>query len=174
MEASSRGDGGRRGRICRDALAWLNDGSPPGTEVSSGPSNTRRSWGRGVEEANGITRARTPGNPGVRSYSSPTTFCPSERRTRRSRRCKNMGKIAACSFRGPTARGSPRAAFETARRWRAVCSYRQPALPRGAARRPRPAVTVSGRARNGVTHASDSERCPVSVFRGSIMNAVSS
>src|SRR6056297_611462 len=74
MDASSHGDGGPRGRICRDAPAWLNDGTPPGTEVSSGPSNTRRSWGRGVEEANGITRVRTPGNPAVRSIHTDPLF----------------------------------------------------------------------------------------------------
>jgi len=36
-----------------------------------------------VEEANGITRVRTPGNPGVRSYSYATTFCTEPRRSRR-------------------------------------------------------------------------------------------
>jgi len=69
VEASSHGDGGPRGRACRGVPTWLNDGTPPGTEVSSGPSNTRRSWGRGVEEANGITRVRTPGHPGCPFHS---------------------------------------------------------------------------------------------------------
>jgi len=76
VEASSHGDGGPRGRTCRGAPTWLIDGTSPGTEVSSGPSNTRRSWGRGVEEANGITRVRTPGHPGCPFHSYLRSISP--------------------------------------------------------------------------------------------------
>jgi len=71
VEASSRGDGGPVGCICRGANGRLTGDSPPGAEASSGSLDTRRSWGRGVEEASGITRVRTAGNLGPSVFYVP-------------------------------------------------------------------------------------------------------
>ena len=68
VEASSVGGGGPRHLVRRDDSPWLTGGSPSGTEVSSGPPDSRRSPGRGVEEARGSPRAGTPGNPGSPTF----------------------------------------------------------------------------------------------------------
>src|SRR6056297_1593400 len=56
--------------VRRDVPAWLAGDSPSGAEASSGPSDTCRSTGRGVEEATGIPPTGTPGNrgPSIHSY----------------------------------------------------------------------------------------------------------
>jgi len=64
VEASSVGGGGPRHLVRRDDSPRLTGGSPSGTEVSSGPPDSRRSPGRGVEKARGSPRAGTPGNSG--------------------------------------------------------------------------------------------------------------
>ena len=68
VEASSVGGGGSRPFVCRDDRPRLTGGSPSGAEASSGPLDSRRSTGRGVEEVRGLPRAGTPGNPGCPSY----------------------------------------------------------------------------------------------------------
>jgi len=65
-EASSAGADGPREYACRGVLPRFTEGSSSGAEASSEPSDTRRSSDRGVEEANGTTHVRTPGNSGVR------------------------------------------------------------------------------------------------------------
>ena len=73
---SQRGSLVRRGQratatVRRDDSSWLIGDSPSGAEASSGPPDTCRSTGRGVEEATGIPPAGTPGNRGrPHSYSS--------------------------------------------------------------------------------------------------------
>jgi hypothetical protein len=59
--------------VRRDAPSWLVGDSPSGAEASSGPPNTCRSTGRGVEKATGIPPAGTPGNRGSpHSYVIPS------------------------------------------------------------------------------------------------------
>ena len=98
VEASSCGDGGPRRRACRGAPAGLTGGTGPGTEVSSPPPDSRRSEGRGGEEASGTTRVRTPGSPGVRSIHTRPPFsrrgCRAERGTpsqKRGRKSRTLG-----------------------------------------------------------------------------------
>lgn len=50
--------------VRRDVPLWLIGDSPSGAEASSGPPDTCRSTGRGVEEATGIPPVGTPGNLG--------------------------------------------------------------------------------------------------------------
>ncbi len=76
--------------VRRDVPSWLIGDSPSGAEASSGPPDTCRSTGCGVEDATGIPPAGTPGNRGVRIH---TVFPTRERmvtlllqRVRRSRR----------------------------------------------------------------------------------------
>jgi len=83
-EASSFGDDGPRRTPAGASSAWFVDGTPSGTEVSSGPSDGRRSKGRGVEEATGTTQAGTPGRPRPVHHSYGILHCeagavPSER-----------------------------------------------------------------------------------------------
>ncbi len=50
--------------VRRDDPSWLVGDSPSGAEASSGPPDTCRSTGRGVEKATEIPPAGTPGNRG--------------------------------------------------------------------------------------------------------------
>ena len=79
VEASSVGGGGPRHLVRRDDSPWLTGGSPSGTEVSSGPPDSRRSPGRGVEEARGSPRAGTPGNPGSPTFITTVRYAQSPR-----------------------------------------------------------------------------------------------
>lgn len=54
--------------VRRDAPSRLVGDSPSGAEASSGPPDTCRSTGRGVEEATGIPPAGTPGNRGFHTH----------------------------------------------------------------------------------------------------------
>lgn len=51
--------------VRRDVPAWLAGDSPSGAEASSGPPDTCRSTGCGVEKATGIPPVGTPGNRGL-------------------------------------------------------------------------------------------------------------
>ncbi len=59
--------------VRRDDPSWLVGDSPSGAEASSGPPNTCRSTGRGVEKATEIPPSGTPGNCG-RPHSYTTKF----------------------------------------------------------------------------------------------------
>ncbi len=63
--------------VRRDVPLRLVGDSPSGAEASSGPPDTCRSTGRGVEEATGIPPAGTPGNRGFHIH---TDLLPSEQR----------------------------------------------------------------------------------------------
>ena len=64
VETSSHEGSGPRTGPCRGTAARLTAGNPSGTEVSSGPADTCRPWGRGVEDATGTTPSERPGDPG--------------------------------------------------------------------------------------------------------------
>ena len=74
VEASSCGGSGPRGHACRGAVARVIEVTPSGAEASSGPPDTCRSQGRGVEEASGTPPTGTPGNLGRPYYSSAAPF----------------------------------------------------------------------------------------------------
>ena len=83
VEASSCEGSGLRPGVCRDARSELTAGNPSGTEVSSGPADSCRPQGRGVEEARGTPRTGTARQPPASLHSS-RTFCTGSRRRRLS------------------------------------------------------------------------------------------
>ncbi len=118
---SQRGSLVRRGQrsavaVRRDDPSRLIGDSPSGAEASSGPPDTCRSTGRGVEKATGIPPAGTPGNRGfrihtyrsftLRSTSTTTATLPHVSSTLGKRSIKSTGRrscslrCAGCDFRG--------------------------------------------------------------------------
>ena len=80
MEASSLGGHGFAAIVRRDVPSRFAGATPSGAEASSGPPDAGRSRGRGVEEATGLPRAGTPGNP-----ECPSTHTPYSHVDQRSR-----------------------------------------------------------------------------------------
>ncbi len=80
--------------VRRDVPSWLIGDSPSGAEASSGPPDTCRSTGRGVEEATGIPPVGTPGNHGCpHSYFHSVLTVPSDS----VGFSLNLGKHPVCS-----------------------------------------------------------------------------
>ncbi len=98
--------------VRRDAPSWLVGDSPSGAEASSGPPDTCRSTGCGVEKATEIPPVGTPGNRGC-----PHSYRPFTLREQRRYAPRSLGKrsikstppspsLRFGSVVGPLARGT--------------------------------------------------------------------
>ena len=140
---TGRGPGSQRGSLVqrgqrsstvirRDVPSRLAGGNPSGAEASSGPPDTCRSMGRGVEEATGTPPSGTPGNLGRPPFIL-CDFCAVGP-------LRGLLSAEKCRLVASLARGEPVASPPHAAGTR---SFGMPALPRVSSRDCLPAWTSS-------------------------------